>query len=74
VMCSDMPEMQDERVVWSGLRLGDRALVRAFKQGGGDGVLSFTPWPDQPMKLPVPAGGKIYLLRRVGTRVVVEKG
>ena len=35
VMCTDVPGVQDDGAVWSGLRTQDRAVVRAFKQGGG---------------------------------------
>jgi hypothetical protein len=35
VMNLQSPKIQDSGVVWSGLRVGDRAVVRTFKQGEG---------------------------------------
>ena len=58
----DLPKMQDDGVLWSGLRWGDKAIVRAFKQGGGKGAVTIEPWKGSKITLAVPPGGKTWQL------------
>jgi len=67
-MSFDVPGPQDDGVVWSGLRLGDRALVRTFKQGGGKAKITIEPWPGKGVQLDANATGKTYLLDRSGRK------
>lgn len=73
IMCCDVPEMQDTRVLWSGLRRGDQAVVRAVKLGGGSGQLTFEPWPGRSVTLDADAAGHTFMLERQGERVTVKR-
>lgn len=59
----NVPEMQHAGVLWSGLRRGDRAVVRMFKQGGGKAQLGIEPWPGKRIRLAATAAGETYLLK-----------
>lgn len=61
-ICLDLPKMQDSGVVWSGLRWGNRAIVRAFKQGGGSEPATIEPWPGRKITLKATAEGKTWEL------------
>ena len=74
VLCLDVPGPRQEGVVWSGLVLGDRALVRAFTQGGGTATLKIEPWPGAAVELRVPAKGRTWLLEREGNKVKTREG
>jgi hypothetical protein len=63
-LCLAVPGPRQEGVVWSGLVLEDRAVVRAFTQGGGDADLSLEPWPGKSVKLRVPAAGQTWVLNK----------
>ena len=67
VLAWDVPREQDDGAVWSGLRLGDRAVVRVFKQGGGSAKTTARPWPQRAFELEATAGGATWLLERGGT-------
>jgi hypothetical protein len=69
VLCTDVPRKQDDGVLWSGLRLQDRALVRAYKQSKGEAVFAFQPWPSIQVELVATDEGKTYLLERAGDTV-----
>jgi len=64
VLCTDTPPEQDDGVLWSGLRLGDRAVIRTFKQGGGKAQVTVEPWPGAPVRLEATAEGATHLLTR----------
>jgi len=66
ILCTDVPKVQDDGVLWSGLRLTDRAVVRVFKQGGGAAKVTIEPWPGRPVTLGVPADGKTYVVTTDG--------
>jgi hypothetical protein len=66
VLNYQVPPELDDGVVWSGMRLGDRAIVRAFKQDGGTARLKVRPWGEREFELEAPAEGKSYLLERSG--------
>jgi hypothetical protein len=59
----DVPAPQHEGGIWSGLRLGDHALVRAVSLTGADATVEIGGW--QGFSLPVTAtpGGVTYILR-----------
>ncbi|HWB61526.1 MAG TPA: hypothetical protein VG733_18735 [Chthoniobacteraceae bacterium] len=58
----DLPKIQDSGVVWSGLRWGDKAIVRAFKQGSGKEAVTIEPWKGSKITLTAPAEGKTWQL------------
>jgi hypothetical protein len=70
-ICLDLPKMQDNGVLWSGLRWGDKAVVRAFKQGGGKAALTIEPWPGKNITLAVPAEGRTWQLVLKNQRIQV---
>jgi hypothetical protein len=69
VMNVTVPDMQDP--IWSGLQLGDEALVRAFVQDTRPGSVTIRPWADAPaVTLAAPPAGATYLLRHTAGRPV----
>lgn len=58
----EAPKHQGDDVIWSGLRWENRAVIRAFKPGGGSAPLTVSPWPDAKITLDVPAEGKTWEL------------
>lgn len=67
-----VPKTQDESAIWSGLRLGDRAIVRTFKQGVGKQLVVVEPWPKHRVWLVATPVGKTYSLTLKSGRIVVE--
>jgi hypothetical protein len=62
VMNLTVPKVQDSAVIWSGLRLGNRAVVRTFKQGGGNATISIEPWPKKRLRVTATPAGDTYLV------------
>ena len=58
----DIPKPQDGGVLWSGLRLKDRAVIRTFKPGDGKTKVTVEPWPGRKIALEATPAGKTYLL------------
>jgi hypothetical protein len=63
VMNFACPAVQDDRPLWSGMRLGDQALIRVVGQGEVDQTLDLSPWEGYPVRLAAPRQGATYLLR-----------
>lgn len=72
VLNTAVPALADPGVVWSGVRSGDRAVVRAFKQGGGEAEFEAEIWPGLTARLKADAKGATWLLTREGDRMGVE--
>jgi len=73
VMNTEVPEVTWNGAIWSGLKLGDRAVVRSFTQDSADAAFSLKPWPDaQEIRLVAPPTGRTWLLRREADRVTAE--
>jgi hypothetical protein len=73
VMNLAVPAPQHDGVFWSGLRMGDRALVRLTNQSGEEQEWTCEPWDGHPFRLAVPAdSGRTLVLERVegGVRLV----
>lgn len=66
----EVPERQDDGVLWSGLRLADRALVRVVSQGSQPGQVEIAPWEDARVTLAAPVTGATYLVERSSGAVV----
>jgi hypothetical protein len=71
VLCTDVPALQDGGVVWSGLRLEERAVVRAYTQSKGTVAFEVRPWPSTGVELVATDAGRTYLLERAGDEVAV---
>jgi hypothetical protein len=67
ILCCDVPGVQSEGVLWSGLKLGDEALVRAIRQGGPAASIRIEPWPGAPVEIEAPPEGATFIIRREGT-------
>ncbi len=63
VMNLEIPRIQENGVIWSGLRSSNRAVVRTFKQGGGRSSVTIEPWPNRRTRLTATAIGETYLLK-----------
>ncbi len=64
VLNTAVPDVRDDGLLWSGLRLGDRALVRAVRQGAGEGAAMVEIWPEQPTAITADRRGRTLLLDR----------
>jgi hypothetical protein len=66
VMNTEVPARQDPGVIWSGLRLKDRAVVRVFRPGGAPATVTFMPWEETEVTVDELAekDGRFYLLTR----------
>lgn len=63
VMNYEVPDKQDALVMWSGLRLGDRALVRLTNLGARQKRAYICLTDDWCVNLPVPRRGRTYVLK-----------
>lgn len=67
VMNLAVPAAQDDGVLWSGMRLKRRAVVRAVSQGEGPGRLQLDVWPGASLELRAPVTGATYEIVRTET-------
>ena len=73
VLNREIPREQDDGVVWSGLRLGDRAVVRVFKQGHGKANQPIRLW-SAAFHLEASGTGATYLLAKDGSAELKSGG
>lgn len=74
VMNTDTPTAEFEGVIWSGLRTGDKAVVRAFTQADKPQNFSCKPFDEaDEIELDAPPSGKWHLLERDGKTVKITK-
>ena len=73
VLNTEVPEVQDGGVLWSGLRVGDRALVRLCRQSSGEGTFEIEPWPGAAAALAAGPEGRTFLLERTAAGVLSEE-
>ncbi|MDD5707086.1 MAG: hypothetical protein PHR35_14275, partial [Kiritimatiellae bacterium] len=74
-MSHDWPDPKDgAAVVWSGLRLKDRCLVRAFTLGTTARKLDLVPFPKKSVALEAPPEGAIYVIDSRGLARKVGEG
>lgn len=65
IMNTTAPTATDDGAIWSGLRLENEAVVRAFTMGDKAVRFSLTAWPDgAPAELEAPPQGRTYRLTR----------
>lgn len=64
VMSYRVPAPDEPGVLWSGLREGDRAVVRVLRLPGGPDQVELEAWPGIRISLPADAAGATYLLSR----------
>ena len=75
VMNTDVPPLQDQGVIWSGLRLEDRALLRIFRPDGAPAEITLSPWEDAEVtvdELEV-SEGIFHVLKRTDDGIVIER-
>ena len=63
VMNLEVPPPQHDGAIWSGLRLGDHALVRAASLTGGDVVVEIGGWQGFGLPVTATADGVTYVVR-----------
>lgn len=68
----DLPKIQDNGVLWSGVRSGDKAIIRTFKQGGGRESVTIEPWPGQKITLTATSTGETRQLVLKDKKIVVK--
>ena len=66
VLTYEIPREQDDGVVWSGIRLAERAILRLFKQKTGKERLTVRPWEAKEFALEATGDGQSYLLSKNG--------
>jgi hypothetical protein len=64
-----VPAEQDEGVLWSGLRLGDEAVIRATSLNGATQTLTCEPWPGAPVTLTATPAGTTTVVKRGHARL-----
>jgi hypothetical protein len=65
----------DDTPIWSGLRLGDEAVVRTFTQGPAPARLTITPFDGAgPIELESPPQGATYRLKKEAGKVTLVNG
>ncbi|HZK82238.1 MAG TPA: hypothetical protein VFC46_14250, partial [Humisphaera sp.] len=69
----DVPAIQDEGAIWSGLRLGNEAVVRAFTEGKTPVVADISPFEGMKVRIDCPPEGQTYTMKLVGQNVEVRK-
>ena len=73
ILNTHVPDVRDDGPVWSGLRLGDRAVVRTFTMGAKTVPANVRPFDHaSTVTLDCPSRGATYLLRLRGGKVKVE--
>jgi hypothetical protein len=73
ILNAALPAATDDGAIWSGMRKGDRAVIRAFTQGTGTVVCTVKPWPDHPaIALAAPPEGATYLVSTDGALIRVN--
>jgi hypothetical protein len=74
-LCLDVPGPQDGGVIWSGLKKGNRAVVRVFNSSGGRRTVTLEPWPGSRITLGATSQGKTWLLVLDGKKIkAVDQG
>ena len=73
VLNTDTPAVQDDGVIWSGLRMGGRAVVRTVKQGGGSARITIEPFPGKKIKLAATVQGETRVLILEKDKVRIEQ-
>jgi hypothetical protein len=74
VMNTDHPGPEGDRPLWSGLRLGHRALVRVHPPAGSEGrSWGIEAWPGEVFFPTFPEGGAAYILHRGGEIFRVDR-
>lgn len=66
VLNREIPQELSSGCVWSGLRLGDRAVVRVFQQGSARSTVRIHPWPGTNFRLEANRLGATFLLSSKG--------
>jgi hypothetical protein len=70
ILNTEEPKADFDGAIWSGLRLGDRALVRAFTQGSAPVDFTVKPWGGAAaVALAAPPEGRAWMLTRTGEAV-----
>ncbi len=64
ILCCDVPGVQHDGVLWSGLRLTNEAVVRVINQGEGTAMEKMEPWDGVAVELEAPSEGATYILTR----------
>jgi hypothetical protein len=74
IMNTEVPGVQFDGAIWSGLALQKTAVVRAFTQGKDAVKFKTKPWEGGPeVELEAPPAGATYKLQMVGEGIKVEK-
>jgi hypothetical protein len=73
VLSYRVPPVQGDSAIWSGMRAGNRAVIRTFKQGEGSEAVTVDPWPGHPVTLNATSAGKTYVLSYDGARVTISR-
>jgi hypothetical protein len=60
------PDATGTQPIWSGLKLGDQALVRTYSPSGKAGHVTIDAFPGVTVKLPAPPAGAGFLITSTG--------
>ncbi|HZK81489.1 MAG TPA: hypothetical protein VFC46_10490, partial [Humisphaera sp.] len=73
VLNVDVPETKYEGAVWSGMRVGDRAVIRAFTEGKQTVKTEISAFEGTKTQIECPPEGTTYMLKLAGGKVEVVK-
>jgi hypothetical protein len=73
VLNVDVPGIQHEGAIWSGMRLGEAAVVRAFTEGKSPVAADISPFEGTKVRIECPPEGQTYLMKLVGGKVEANK-
>ena len=73
----EYPKIKDDGALWSGMRLKDKAVIRTFKQGGGETLITITPFPEHSeskLELKADSNGTTYFVEWANGKLQVTEG
>ena len=73
ILCLDVPGVQSQGILWSGLRLEQEAVVRVINQGEGKKALQIEPWGGLKVELEAAPDGATYHLTRKGDEIRIDR-
>jgi hypothetical protein len=69
VLNVDVPAIKDEGPIWSGMRLGNEAVIRAFTEGKQMVKTEISPFAGTKVEIECPPEGVTYVMKLVREKV-----
>ncbi|MBI2191957.1 MAG: hypothetical protein HYU36_08235 [Planctomycetes bacterium] len=72
-LCFDVPGLQPEGLLWSGMATEEEAVVRLIQLGERAAKVQVEPWPGLAVEMETTADGATYWMARKGADIQVER-